>query len=248
MGRTLIALLPQYPRLALHAAIVEPGSPLSGTAADPAARVRRGTDLAAALGGARLVIDFSSAAASVAHVQACAAAGVALLLGTTGAGAALEPVAAQAASRIALLVASNTSVAVALLAELVRRAAATLPQGFDIEIVEAHHRHKVDAPSGTALTLGEAAAGGRGQVLGGSAEYARHGAAGPRAAGAIGFAVVRGGDVVGEHEVRFLGAGEQLSLKHTATDRSIFARGALAAGQWLADQPPGRYSMGDFLK
>ena len=129
-----------------------------------------------------------------------------------------------------------------------QRAAAVLPGGFDIEIVEAHHRHKVDAPSGTALTLGAAAAAGRGQDPDRSNEYARHGASGPRAAGAIGFAVVRGGDVVGEHEVLFLGPGERLSLKHSATDRSIFARGALAAGQWLADQPPGRYSMRDFLK
>lgn len=248
MGRTLVALLPEFPRLALHAAVVEPGSPLTGTAVDGVPTVRYGTDLAAALPGARLVIDFSSAAVCAEHLRACGAARVPLLLGTTGAGAALEPEAAIAATRCAVLIASNTSVGVALLSELVQRAAAVLPGGFDIEIVEAHHRHKVDAPSGTALTLGAAAAAGRGQDPDRSNEYARHGASGPRAAGAIGFAVVRGGDVVGEHEVLFLGPGERLSLKHSATDRSIFARGALAAGQWLADQPPGRYSMRDFLK
>jgi 4-hydroxy-tetrahydrodipicolinate reductase len=248
MGRTLLELLPEFPRLALHAAIVEPGSPLTGTAVAGAAGVRYGEDLAAALPGAQLVIDFSNAAASAAHVQACAAARVPLLLGTTGAGAALESVAAQAVAHCALLIASNTSIGIALLSELVQRAAAVLPGQFDIEIVEAHHRHKLDAPSGTALTLGAAAAAGRDGSLAERAVYARQGACGARAAQAIGFAVVRGGDVVGEHEVLFLGPGERISLKHSATDRSIFARGALAAGEWLAGQPPGRYSMRDFLK
>ncbi|MCC7462869.1 MAG: 4-hydroxy-tetrahydrodipicolinate reductase [Gammaproteobacteria bacterium] len=248
MGRTLVALLPEFPGLTLHAAIVEPGTPQAGTAVEDAPGVRYTTDLAAALSGARLVIDFSSAAAASGHVQACAAARVPLLLGTTGAGATLEPVAAQAAQQTALLIAANTSIGIALLTELVQRAAAVLPARFDVEIIEAHHRHKVDAPSGTALVLGEAAATGRGRRLESCAEYARHGAGGPRASDGIGFAVVRGGDVVGEHEVLFLGPGERVALKHSATDRSIFARGALAAGRWLADQPPGRYEMRDFLK
>jgi 4-hydroxy-tetrahydrodipicolinate reductase len=248
MGRSLIALLPQFPQLALHAAVVAPDSALAGEPVDGVPALRYGAQLAAVLSGARLVVDFSSAEAAAVHLQACAAARVPLLLGTTGVGPEHEPLVAQAAQRIPLLMASNTSVGVALLADLVRRAAASLPLSFDIEILEAHHRHKLDAPSGTSLSLGSVAAEARGQSLAASAVYARQGAVGPRADGAIGFAVVRGGDVVGEHEVLFLGPGERLTLKHSATDRSIFARGALQAGQWLAGQPPGRYKMQDFCK
>lgn len=247
MGRSLIALLPEFPELALHAAVVSPGSSLAGREVEGAPGLRYAPGLAAGLPEAQLVIDFSSAAAALEHLGACAAAGVPLLIGTTGIGREIDAAAARAAARIPLLIASNTSVGVTLLTELVRHAAAALPDGFDIEIVEAHHRHKVDAPSGTALSLAEAAAAGRSQELEGHAIYARKGAVGPRAAGQIGFAVVRGGDVVGEHEVLFLGAGERLSLKHSATDRSIFARGALRAGRWLAAKPPGRYGMSDVL-
>jgi 4-hydroxy-tetrahydrodipicolinate reductase len=248
MGRSLVTLLPQYPALALHAAVVAPGATLAGAPVEGAPQLCYTSELDAALAGARLVIDFSSAAVATAHVQACAAARVPLLLGTTGAGPELAAAALAAAARIPVLVASNTSVGVALLAELVRRAAGALPASFDIEILEAHHRDKVDAPSGTAVMLGEAVAAGRGTELQQHAVYARQGAAGPRASGAIGFAVVRGGDVVGEHEVMFLGAGERLVLKHSATDRSIFARGALQAGEWLAAQRPGRYRMQDFIE
>jgi 4-hydroxy-tetrahydrodipicolinate reductase len=247
MGRSLIALLPEFSELTLHAAVVPAGSSLAGREVDGAPGQRYVPGLAAALPGAQLAIDFSSAGAAPDHVGACAAAGVPLLLGTTGVGREIDAAAARAVTRIPLLVAANTSVGVTLLAELVRHAAATLIEGFDIEIVEAHHRHKLDAPSGTALALAEAAAAGRGHDLEGHAVYARKGAVGPRAAGQIGFAVVRGGDVVGEHEVLFLGAGERLSLKHSATDRSIFARGALHAGRWLAGQAPGRYEMRDVL-
>jgi 4-hydroxy-tetrahydrodipicolinate reductase len=247
MGRSLIALLPESAELALHAAVVPAGSSLAGREVDGAPGLRYVPGLAAALPGAQLAIDFSSAGAALDHVGACAAAGVPLLLGTTGVGHEIDAAAARAATRIPLLVAANTSVGVGLLEELVRRAAATLVEGFDIEIVEAHHRHKVDAPSGTALSLAAAAAAGRGHDVAGHAVYARQGAVGPRAAGQIGFAIVRGGDVVGEHEVLFLGAGERLSLKHTATDRSIFARGALHAGRWLARRAPGRYEMRDVL-
>ena len=247
MGRGLVALLPEFPNLALHAAVVSAGSGLAGREVDGAPGLRYAPGLAAALPGAQLVIDFSSAGAALDHLGACAAARVPLLLGTTGVGREIEVAAARAATHMPLLIASNTSMGVTLLTELVRRAAAALPAGFDIEIVEAHHRHKVDAPSGTALSLAEAAATGRGVELEGRAVYARKGAVGPRAAGQIGFAVVRGGDVVGEHEVLFLGEGERLSLKHSATDRSIFARGALHAGRWLAGQAPGRYEMRDVL-
>ena len=184
MGSSLIALLGQFPELGLHAAVVEPGSPLTGLEVEGAAGVRYSSSLASALAGARLVIDFSSAASALAHVTACAEAGVPLLLGTTGVdGHAIEAAVAMAAARIPVLLASNTSLGVTLLTELVRRAAATLPAGFDIEIIEAHHRHKVDAPSGTALTLAQAAAAGRGQDLQGHGVYTRQGDCGPRAEG-----------------------------------------------------------------
>jgi 4-hydroxy-tetrahydrodipicolinate reductase len=194
-----------------------------------------------------VIIDFSRAEAVGATAQACAQAGVPLMIGTTG----LEPDTQRqidtAAARIPLLVSANTSLALNVLLELVRRAAEALPPGYDIEILETHHRRKVDAPSGSALALGEAAAAGRGEAL--DRPVGLTGAQpGPRGTGGIGFAVARGGDVVGEHEVRFLGEGEQLRLTHVATDRAIFARGALAAALWLVGRAPQRYRMADFLQ
>jgi len=210
-----------------------------------------GADLDAALAGAAggetpdVMIDFSSPAATAANLAACARAHVAALVGTTGLGADAEAAAQSAAARVPVLIAANTSVGVTLLAELVRAAARALPAEFDIEILDAHHRAKVDAPSGTALALGRAAAEGRG---------IDHDAArlpidrnGPRREGGIGYSVVRAGDIVGEHEVVFAAAGERVVLGHIATDRTIFARGALRAADWLAIQSPGRYSMVDFL-
>jgi len=204
-------------------------------------------DLAAALKAAPdVVIDFSHASGVPTTLAACVEHGVPLFVGTTGFGPEMSSAFGAAASRIPLIVAANTSLGVTLLVELVRSAAAHLPADFDIEIVEAHHRLKKDAPSGTALALGAAAAGGRGVELQDVAAWARHGEA-PRAAGEIGFAVVRGGDVVGEHRVIFAGTGEQLILEHRATDRAIFARGALAGAVWLAGRAPGRYTMRDVV-
>ena len=185
-----------------------------------------GADLAAALQGAGLAIDFSTAAAATGNIRACMAARVPLLIGTTGLGPDVSTLIAEAARSIPVMAAANTSVAVALLHDLVRTAAARLGRGFDIQVRETHHASKRDAPSGTALTLGAAAAAGL-------------------TPDRIGYASTRGGDVVGDHEVLFLGAGERLSLGHSATDRSVFARGALAAGSWLARQRPGSYSMAD---
>ncbi len=199
-----------------------------------------------ALKGAQVAIDFSVPHAAARNLAACVAHGIPLLLCTTGLPATLASELDAAAERIALIVAPNTSLGVTLLLELVRRAAAALPAGFDIEIFEAHHRAKRDAPSGTALALGSAAAEGRGQPA--PAAHAITGSEpGPRHEGSIGYTVMRGGDVAGEHEVRFLGAGEQLRLGHVATDRAIFARGALVAARWLATRPPGRYRMTDVL-
>jgi len=199
------------------------------------------------LAQADLVIDFSTGTAATGNLAACVAARTPLLIGATGLPAELAAPLATAADAIALMVAPNTSPGVNLLLELVRRAAAALPPSYDVEIIDLHHRHKVDAPSGTALALGAAAAAGRGASLPEQACYARRGQIGERPEGQIGFATVRGGDVVGEHQVLFLGQGERISLGHCATDRSVFARGALMAGQWLARQPAGRYIMRDYL-
>jgi 4-hydroxy-tetrahydrodipicolinate reductase len=143
-----------------------------------------------------------------------------------------------------LLIAANTSRGLNVLLELARRAAAALPDSYDIEVFEAHHRDKIDAPSGTALALARAAGEGRGLKPEAMKPEARVGRTGARKAGQIGFAVLRGGDVIGEHELRFLGQGERLALAHSVTDRAVFARGALEAGRWLASQAPGRYRMG----
>jgi len=169
------------------------------------------------------------------------------VIGTTGFATDVEQQINAAANDIAVLVAPNTSVGVTLLIELVRAAAKALPSAaFDIEIQEAHHRHKRDAPSGTALALGRAVASGRGVDLAKVGVGARTGDS-PRKAGEIGFSVTRGGDIVGEHTVLFAGAGEVLSLGHRATDRSIFAQGAVRAAAWLAGRPAGRYAMRDVV-
>ncbi len=252
MGMQILRLLPEFPALQLVGAIAsEHSRSLGRDAAEQAGLQPCGVRISAALPPllqqAQLVIDFSSAGAAAANLAACAAVRVPLLIGTTGLPRELDAPLAAAAEAIALLVAPNTSLGVNLLFELVRQAAQALPGDYDIEIIEAHHRHKADAPSGTALALGAAAAAARGVTLAQQAIYARHGQTGERPPQQIGFAVVRGGDVVGEHEVCFLGEGERLVLRHSATDRSVFARGALMAGQWLADQAPGRYAMQDVL-
>jgi 4-hydroxy-tetrahydrodipicolinate reductase len=203
------------------------------------------SNLTAALGDADVAIDFSQPAATAANLAACVAAGKPLLIGTTGLSGDLENDFERAARHIPLLVAPNTSVGVTLLMELVRHSARALSFDFDAEIVEAHHRMKRDAPSGTALALGRAIADERGQQLEQVAVTDRGGE--PRRKGDIGFAVVRGGDIVGEHTVIFAGAGEQLVLGHRASDRSIFARGALDAAAWLAGRPAGRYAMRDVI-
>jgi 4-hydroxy-tetrahydrodipicolinate reductase len=251
MGCSLIRAIAEFPSLALHAAVTNPGQPDAGRdAGELAGRGKVGvpvcTDLAAALAGADVAIDFSSGQATAANAAACAEARVPLMLGTTGFGPEAEAALAAAARDIPIVVAANTSLALNVLLELVRKAAQSLPLNYDIEIFEAHHRHKVDAPSGTALALGRAAAEGRGVQL--PARPLPTGVEnGARETGTIGFAVARGGDVVGEHDVRFLGAGEQLTLRHVATDRAIFARGALTGAAWLVGKPPGRYRMADVL-
>lgn len=232
MGRTLLALLDEDGGQ-LHAALDQPS---------PEA-------LEAALDGADVAVDFTAPEASAALAEACAArGGPALVIGTTGLDAGQEERIARAAERVAVVRSGNFSLGVNLLLGLVRQAAAALPaRGYDLEIFEAHHRRKVDAPSGTALMLGEAAAAGRGVTLAEAAVRGRDGLTGPRPEGAIGFSVLRGGGIVGEHSVVLAAEDEVLTLSHSARDRSLFARGALAAAAWVAGRPPGLYGMSDVL-
>ncbi len=204
-------------------------------------------DMAALFAASDVVIDFSTPEASVAHAQRAAASGKALVIGTTGLDAAANAALGTAAKRAPLLWAPNMSLGVNVLLGLVAQAAQRLSPDYDIEILEMHHRHKVDAPSGTALALGRAAAEGRGIDLGAHSQRVRDGITGPRRRGDIGFATLRGGDNAGEHHVIFAAEGEQIELSHRATSRRIFARGAVAAARWLADKPPGLYGMKDVL-
>lgn len=193
----------------------------------------------------QVLIDFSAPDALSASIGQATARSVPLLIGTTGLGPDAEPAIAAAAAAIPVLRSANTSLGVNLLAELVERAARVLGSGWDIEIAEAHHRRKADAPSGTALMLGEAAARGRGSDL--QAERGRDGTGLVREVGSIGFASLRGGTIAGDHDVMFLGPEERLILSHKAESRMIFARGALAAARFLAGRPPGLYTMKDVI-
>jgi 4-hydroxy-tetrahydrodipicolinate reductase len=194
-----------------------------------------------------VLVDFSAPAALAANLDAAAEAGVAIVVGTTGLAAAHEALLEAAAARVAVLQSANMSLGVNLLAHLVREAAARLGPDWDIEIVEMHHRMKVDAPSGTALLLGRAAAEGRGIDLEPASERGRDGITGARQPGRIGFASLRGGSVAGDHQLIFATEGERIELGHRAESRAIFARGAVKAALWLAGKPAGRYAMGDVL-
>jgi 4-hydroxy-tetrahydrodipicolinate reductase len=255
MGQSLIeAVREEGSSFHLRGAIASPASPRLGKecAADgPPTGVMISADAPAALKAAAepgtVVLDFSQGGAVAAHAQACAAAGVPLLVGATGYDAAAHAELTRAASKIAVLIAPNTSLGVAVLSQLAAEAARALGETFDADIFEAHHRSKRDAPSGTALRLGETVAQARGRSLDEVAVYARYGKDTPRSHGSIGFSVVRAGDIVGEHTVIFAGAGERLELTHRVTDRMTFARGALRAAAWLKGRPAGLYGMQDVL-
>ena len=236
MGRQMAETIAAEPRLELAARFHRPGSAGEGL-------VERDEALALA----DVVVDFTTPAASVELATACAArGGPALVVGSTGFSAAELAAIAEAARTIAIVRSGSYSLGLNMLTGLVEQAARALDD-CDIEILEAHHRFKVDAPSGTALMLGEAAARGRGVGLDDVAKRARDGLIGPRPVNEIGFAVLRGGGIVGEHAVSFLADGETLTLSHAAGDRSMFARGAVAAALWVAGRPPGEYDMHDVL-
>ena len=201
-------------------------------------------DLRAALSECDVAIDFSQPEATATNLAACRAANKPLLIGATGFPPELTSEFVKAARDIPLLIAPNTSIAMSLLIELVRACARALPSDFDVEIIEAHHRHKKDASSGTALALGRAAAKARGHDLTQVSVMSRTSGQ-PRVEGDIGFSIIRAGDIVGEHTVLFAAPGEQITLTHRALDRAIFARGALRAAAWLAVQPVGLYGMQD---
>ncbi len=201
-----------------------------------------------ALADADVAIDFTVADASLRNAAMCRELGVPMVIGTTGHSAVQLAELTEIARGLAIVLAPNMSLGVNVLLKLAELAARALqPEQYDVEIFEAHHRNKVDAPSGTALALGRAAAAGRGVELDAVAEYARHGTTGAREVGKIGFSVVRGGDIVGDHRLIFAGPGETVELVHHAQDRSGFARGALVAARWVVGRPPGLYSMADVL-
>ena len=229
---------------AIAAAVVDQGADLAGGCDVGDDYPRRLAELA---GRAQVLVDFTTPAALAGHLAAARTAGIAIVVGSTGLSPADHAAIDAAARIIPVLQTGNTSLGINLLAHLVREATARLGPEWDIEIVEMHHRHKVDAPSGTALLLGEAAAAGRGVVLERVATRGRDGITGPRAPGTIGFAALRGGSVAGDHQLILAAEGERIELGHRAESRDIFARGAVKAALWLADRPAGRYAMRDVL-
>lgn len=252
MGQTLIRTVVATPGYALAGAVERPGSNLIGQDAGvvaglPPLGIIVSDDPLATFLKADAVIDFTRPEASVGFAELAAQARIVHVIGTTGCSPADEAAFAAAARHARVVRSGNMSLGVNLVAGLVRRAAAALGDSFDIEIVEMHHRMKVDAPSGTALLLGEAAAAGRGVALDAKAVRGRDGITGERKPGDIGFASLRGGTVIGDHIVTFAGEFERIEIGHRAEDRSIYARGALTAARWAFDKKPGLYSMADVL-
>ena len=209
--------------------------------------VKLGDDAAALFKAAEVVIDFTVPAATLAHLKLAAAHGCNMVIGTTGLTAEHDAAFASAAQKVAIMQAPNMSAGVVLLTALAEQVARTLGDEYDIEVLEMHHRHKIDAPSGTALALGAAAAKGRGIDLKAQSVRSRDGHTGARPRGAIGFATLRGGDVVGDHSVIFATEGERIELTHKAQSRVIYAAGAVRAALWTQGKPPGRYTMRDVL-
>lgn len=251
MGRALLEALAGAPDLRLAAALEHAGHAALGRDAGELVGAPCGvvltSDIGAALAHADVLIDFTRPEGTLAHVEACRRAGVRMVVGTTGLDAGQKAVIARAATQTGIVMAPNMSVGVNLLLRLVQVAAASLREGYDIEIIEAHHRHKVDAPSGTALAIGEAVAAALGRDLSQCAVYGRQGNTGERNPATIGFATVRGGDVVGDHTALFAGIGERLEITHKASSRATFAQGALRAARFLLASPAGLYDMQDVL-
>jgi len=252
MGRALIEACHQTADTQLSGALERPEHALLGTdTGDLVGLGKQGvlltSDLSVALLNAAVLIDFTQPATTLAHVQACRAAGKRMVIGTTGLSEADKQVLQAAAEEIAIVFAPNMSVGVNLCFKLLSLAAQVLGDGVDIEIIEAHHRHKVDAPSGTALRMGEVVAEALGRDLKSCAVYGREGRTGERQATTIGFETIRAGDIVGEHTVMFADIGERVEITHKATSRLTFAKGAVRAAQWVMQQERGLFDMQDVL-
>jgi 4-hydroxy-tetrahydrodipicolinate reductase len=250
MGHMLIESLLAAPDLSLGAALDRADSPELGRDAGAFLGRKTGVPITAdlaALAGCDVLIDFTRPEGTLAHLAACTAQGVKLVIGTTGFDAAGKAAIRAASSRTAIVFAPNMSVAVNATFRLLQVAAKILADGYDIEIIEAHHRHKVDAPSGTALKMGEVIAEALGRPLDELAVYAREGHTGERKPGTIGFAAIRGGDIVGDHTVLFAGTGERIEITHRSTSRMGYALGSLRAARFLADKRSGLFDMNDVL-
>ena len=252
VGRMLVADIAATKGCALAGGVARPGGAALGQDLGELAGIGRlgiaaAGDAEALLRAADVAIEFTSPAATAAHAALAARLGKPVVIGTTGLHGAEEEAVRAAARAVPIVWAANTSLGINLLLGLVEQVAARLGPDWDIEIMEMHHRHKADAPSGTALALGRTAAAARGADFGAVATRGRDGITGPRPSGAIGFAALRGGDNIGEHHVIFAGTGEQLELTHRATDRGIYAKGAVRAALWLPGKPPGLYGMKEVL-
>jgi 4-hydroxy-tetrahydrodipicolinate reductase len=252
MGRTVLECISEADDLAVVGAVTETTDPGLGKDAGEniglkALGIPLTDDRAQALHDAHVAIDFTLPTAMIANVRASVDSGTALVIGTTGLEEKHLSVMSDASSKIPLVYGRNMSVGMNVFMNLIGRAAQALGPDYDVEISEAHHRDKVDSPSGTALALGEEVAKAQGRKLDDIAIHSRHGKTGPRVPGTIGFSVIRGGNIVGKHSVLFAAAEESIEFSHNAVERKSFARGALRAARWAADQAPGMYSMADAL-
>ncbi len=251
MGRMLIEAVLAAPDCVLAGALDIPGSAALGQDAGAFAGRPTGVaitdDLRAGLASAQVLIDFTRPEGTLAHLAVCQALGVKAVIGTTGLTAAQKAEVAAFGQRIALMMAPNMSVGVNVVLKLLDQAARALSTGYDIEVIEAHHRHKVDAPSGTALKMGEVLAQALGRELQDCAVYDRQGVTGERDPSTIGFATIRGGDIVGDHTVLFAGIGERIEITHRSSSRVTYAQGSLRAARFLAGQASGLFDMNDVL-
>lgn len=251
MGHMLIEAVLASPDCQLVAALDLPGSPAlgqdAGAFAGRATGVAVSADLHTALAGADVLIDFTRPEGTLVHLAVCQPLGVRVVIGTTGFSPQQKAQIAAYAQHLAIVFAPNMSVGVNVMLRLLDLAARSLDASYDVEVIEAHHKHKVDAPSGTALALGEAVARARGVDLATQGVFTRHGHTGERAPGSIGFATIRGGDLVGEHTVMFAGTGERIEISHKSGSRANYAEGSLRAARFLAGKAPGLYGMDDVL-
>ena len=246
MGRTLVEGVVASSDLLLAVALEVAGSPLVGQSAAPGSAVLVSDDIGA-IADADVLIDFTRPAGTLAHLEQCVRHGRAIVIGTTGFSDEERQRIDAASRNIPIVFSPNMSVGVNVTLKLIEIATKALAEDYDIEVLEMHHKHKIDAPSGTALRIGEVIAGAMDQKLDDSAVYSREGVTGERKKKSIGFAVLRGGDVVGEHTVMFAGDGERVEITHRATSRNTFASGALRAARFLIGRPPGLYRMDDVL-